>query len=232
MVLFVPRVSANGLVIEYDSFGDRQDPAVLLIMGLGVQMTAWHPEFCMAIAEHGYFVIRFDNRDVGLSEKIAGGKVDLLSVLSAAVAGDLPEVPYLLSDMALDAVGVLDALDLESAHIVGASMGGMIAQQMAVASPERTRTLTSIMSTTGDPGVGLPSPPVASLLFRSPPAERSAAIEDAVYSARMTRPVYFDETEVREFAAASYDRSFYPEGTGRQLAAYSDRATDLRTCPD
>lgn len=202
----------------------------MLIMGLGAQMTAWYPDFCEAIAQRGYFVIRFDNRDVGLSEKMAGGKVDLLSVLSAAVSGSVPKVPYLLSDMALDAVGLLDALDLVAAHVVGVSMGGMIAQEMAVAAPERTRTLTSIMSTTGDPGVGLPSPPVASLLFRSPPSERSSAIEDAVHSARLIRPFYFDEAEVRELAAASFDRSFYPEGTGRQLAAIfgsGDRSAEL-----
>ena len=222
---------ANGLEIRYETFGNPEDPTVLLIMGLGGQLIAWDLDFCGALADRGYFVIRFDNRDSGLSEKIPCGKIDVLGVLRLAVSGRTPEVPYFISDMARDGLGLLDALEIESAHLVGVSMGGMIAQSMAILSPKHTRTLTSIMSTTGDPGVGLPSASVSSLLFRPPPAERSDSIEDAVEAARLTSPVYFDEEEIRQLAAASYDRSFYPEGTGRQLAAIlasGDRSEQLQ----
>lgn len=213
------QASANGLSIEYDTFGHPSDPTVLLIMGLGTQMIAWHPDFCNGLAERGFYVIRFDNRDVGLSQKIEGGKVDLPALLLESVSGGLPSVPYTLSDMAADAAGLLSTLDLQRAHIVGASMGGMIAQQFALDYPERVRTLTSIMSTTGDPSVGAAAPEAYALLFRAPPAEREAAIEGGVASRRITSPFYFDDAEARRFAAEAYDRSFYPEGTGRQLAA-------------
>lgn len=231
-IVAIMQVSANGIQIEYDTFGDPSDPPVLLIMGLGTQMIGWHPDFCNALAAHGHFVVRFDNRDVGLSEKVAGGKVDIPAILVEAISGRVPDVPYRLSDMAADAEGLLAALGLESAHVVGVSMGGMIAQQFALDFPERTKTLTSIMSTTGDPGVGAPSPEASSLLFRSPPAERQAAIDDGVASRRITSPHYFDETEARQFTAESYDRSFYPEGTGRQLAAIlgsGNRSEDLKS---
>src|ERR1035438_5747205 len=148
------KASANGIQIEYDTFGDASAPPVLLIMGLGVQMTLWDPEFCQAIADRGYYVIRFDNRDIGLSTWFDdAGSRELSDVMSGAV-----DAPYSLSDMAADAAGLLDALGIESAHVVGASMGGMIAQTFAIQYPTKTSTLTSIMSTTGDLAVGQSTP--------------------------------------------------------------------------
>ncbi len=164
---------ANGITIEFDTFGDPNSPPVLLIMGLGVQMTLWDPEFCQSIADRGYYVIRFDNRDVGLSSSFDDtGVDDLGEVMSGKVSA-----PYALTDMAADAAGLLDALGISSAHIVGASMGGMIAQTFAIAYPEKTRSLTSIMSTTGDPEVGQASPEALGALLGPAPTTRDEAID-------------------------------------------------------
>ena len=149
----MPAATANGITIEYETFGDPGAEPVLLIMGLSGQLTMWNPDFCRALADAGFHVIRFDNRDVGLSTWFdAAGLPDLATLLG----GSPPTPPYTLSDMAADAAGLLDALGLPSAHIVGVSMGGMIAQTFAIAYPARTRTLVSVMSTTGDPTVGQP----------------------------------------------------------------------------
>ena len=142
----MPRATANGIEIEYDTFGTPADPSLLLVMGLGGQMTAWEDGFCELLASHGRYVIRFDNRDVGLSTKLDDTDVDVAAVVMAALAGEpVPPVPYTLSAMSDDAVGLLDALGIERAHIVGASMGGMIVQTMAIEHPERVLTLTSVM---------------------------------------------------------------------------------------
>ena len=144
------QLQANGLQIEYDTFGDPDHAPMLLIMGLGTQMTSWPPDFCNALAAHGHYVVRFDNRDVGLSTKFDGVRAPgrLRYVLNHFFHADL-RPPYTLEDMAEDAAGVLDALDIDAAHVVGASMGGMIAQLLTVGHPQRVRTLTSIMSTSG-----------------------------------------------------------------------------------
>jgi pimeloyl-ACP methyl ester carboxylesterase len=199
-------IKANGITIEYETFGDAAAPPVLLIMGLGGQLIMWDAAFCTAIASAGYYVIRFDNRDVGLSTTFE----------------DATSSPaYTLSDMAADAAGLLDALGIESAHVVGASMGGMIAQTFAIEHPTRTRTLVSIMSTTGDQTVGQPTPESIAALLAPPPATRDEAIEAGLKIWRIIgSPGYpFDEQAVRERAAASYDRSFNPAGTARQIAA-------------
>jgi pimeloyl-ACP methyl ester carboxylesterase len=222
--------TANGIDIEYDTFGDPASPPVLLIMGLGAQMTLWEPEFCQAVAERGYYVIRFDNRDIGLSTWLDdAGEIDLTDVVSGAVGA-----PYSMGDMAADAAGLLDALRIESAHIVGASMGGMIAQTFVIDFPNKTRTLTSIMSTTGDLAVGQPTPDALGALLGLAPTSREEAIESEIQSAKVIgSPGYpADEAHLRERAASDYDRSFHPAGMARQLAAIvsqPDRTSALRS---
>lgn len=226
---------ATGIEIEFETFGSADDPAVLLIMGFTAQMTAWPDSMCAELAADRY-VIRFDNRDCGLSSKFDGIDVDVMTVIAAALAEtEPPPVPYTLSDMADDAAGLLDHLDIDRAHIVGASMGGMIAQTFAIELPDRTLSLTSIMSQPGDPDVGQPSPEAMAVLFNPPPTERDAYIDSSkgwgVWSSRK----YFDPIAARENAAANYDRSFYPEGAPRQMAAIyasgrrSDRLKSLDT---
>lgn len=226
----MPTTTANGIRIEYDSFGDPASPPVLLIMGLGAQMTLWDPEFCQAIADRGYYVIRFDNRDIGLSTWFDdAGPVELSDVMSGAVGAS-----YSLADMAADTAGLLDALGIESAHIVGASMGGMIAQSFAIDYPTTTRTLTSIMSTTGDPAVGQPSPEALGALLAPAPASREEAIERGVLLWKVIgSPGYpSDESRTRERAASDYDRAFHPAGVVHQVAAIMtqpDRTAALRS---
>src|SRR5262245_53145058 len=148
----MPTVSSNGIRLAYDEFGDARATPMLLVMGLGAQMILWRDEFCRAIAERGYRVIRFDNRDVGESSWMDDlGMPDVLGIASAIVTRQAVSAPYLLKDMAADTIGLLDALDIERAHVVGASMGGMIAQSVALDAPARVRSLTSIMSSTGNP---------------------------------------------------------------------------------
>jgi pimeloyl-ACP methyl ester carboxylesterase len=191
------------------------------VMGLGTQMIAWDEELCQRFADRGFFVIRFDNRDVGLSTKIEAPDLDVAAAIGAALAGQPPDAPYLLTDMADDAFGLLDHLGIDRAHVVGASMGGMIAQTMAIARPERVATLTSIMSTTGDPDVGTATPEAMALLMTRPPADREAYVANAVASSRLLHgPVLpFDEARAADRAARSFDRCFHPAGVGRQLVA-------------
>jgi pimeloyl-ACP methyl ester carboxylesterase len=210
-------VKANGLDIVYDTFGNASAPPMLLVMGLGGQMIAWDDEFCAALAGLGYWVIRFDNRDVGLSTKFdQAGIPDIPAMMQGA---PIPP-PYSLRDMAADAVGLLDALDIESAHVVGVSMGGMIAQEMAINWPDRVRTLTSIMSTTGDPE--LPTcPDTAALLVAPAPTDREGYLEHSLQIWRVLNGPHLplDEKRTREQAGNSFDRGLSPAGTMRQLAA-------------
>lgn len=203
----MPSAAANGITIEYEAFGEPGSPPVLLIMGLGGQLIMWEVGFCTALADAGFFVIRFDNRDVGLSTWFDG------------VPATPP--PYSLGDMADDAAGLLDALGIPAAHIVGASMGGMIAQTFAITHAERTLTLVSIMSTTGDRGVGQPTPEALAAIMVERPTTRDEAIELALKVSAITgSPGYTrDEQRERERLAQSYDRAFHPEGFRRQLAA-------------
>ncbi|MFV0260750.1 MAG: alpha/beta fold hydrolase [Acidimicrobiales bacterium] len=224
------RASNGQTEIEYDTFGAPTDPAVLLIMGYTAQMTAWDERFCGKIADRGYFVIRFDNRDVGLSSKTEGTAPSLLSLVVAVQSGEpLPDVPYTLSDMADDGLAVLDDLGIERAHVVGASMGGMIAQQLAIDHPERVISLTSIMSTTGNPEVGQASDEAMMALVSPMPTERDDIIERSVEVAKLLTGAYFDEERARSRAAAAYDRSFHPTGAGFQMAAIA--ASGDRTEP-
>ena len=206
--------------LEYETFGSSVDPPVLLIAGFVVQLTSWDRELCQLLAGSGRYVIRFDNRDCGLSTKLDGARADWQRALHATLTGaPMPEVPYTLSDMGNDSVGLLDALDIDSAHLVGASMGGMIAQTMAIEHPERVRSLTSMMSSPGDPRIGKPEPAALEVLLTVPPTERSAYVDAATRTAVWASKRYVDVERIRRRAAESFDRSFYPAGGPRQLAA-------------
>jgi pimeloyl-ACP methyl ester carboxylesterase len=228
----MPNTQANGISIEYDTFGDPNDEALLLVMGFTAQLTAWDEGLCKALADRGRYVIRYDNRDVGLSTHLDGVQVDLGAVMGVLAGGPVPPVPYTLSDMAADGIGLLDALGIDQAHVLGASMGGMIVQTMAIEHPERLRTVVSVMSTTGEPEYGQPTGEAMTALLAPPPADREAYIEQSVKGWRIfASPRYFDEQKTRERAAAGFDRMFYPEGITRQLAAIvasGDRAAGLR----
>jgi pimeloyl-ACP methyl ester carboxylesterase len=228
------RVRANGIEIEYDSFGSQQDRPLLLVMGLGGQLLMWDEGFCEALAERGHYVVRFDNRDVGLSTRFdAAGVPNVMELMMQAASGKTPAVPYTLDDMADDAAGLLDALGLDSAHVCGASMGGMIAQTLAIRHGARLRSLTSIMSSTGDPSLPPAQPEAIAVLMTPPPTDRAGSLDAAVRTWRtIGSPGFpFDETKIRARAGRLYDRAFYPEGTARQLAAivaHGSRAERLR----
>lgn len=222
------RAGANGVELAYEEFGERGRPPVLLVMGLGAQMIGWHDDFCSALAL-GRHVVRFDNRDVGESQWLEG-RVDL----AACAAGDTSSAVYTLADMADDAVGLLDALGIDSAHVVGASMGGMVGQTLAIRHPERVRSLTSIMSTTGGPGVA-PATEAATAALLSPPARtREEAMERSLAMSRVIGSPGFprDEQDIRERAARAWDRGVNPAGFARQLGAIyasGDRTAALGT---
>lgn len=215
------RVRTNGIEIEYEVFGPETGPPMVLIMGLGAQMILWRDDFCQMLVDRGYRVIRFDNRDIGRSTWLDHlGVPNVMALMSAAASGQPAEAPYRLADMAADTAGLLDALGIERAHIVGASMGGMIAQTFAIQYPQRTLSLTSIMSSSGDPTLPPPRPEAMSVLLAPQPTSREEAIERGVFIFRtIGSPKYFDEAEIRELAARSFDRGVNPAGVMRQLAA-------------
>ncbi len=211
------RASIGDVELVYETIGDPADPAMLLVMGLGMQLIHWDREFCEALAERGFHVIRFDNRDAGLSTKVDAPVPNVMK----AMAGLPTRAPYLLEDMANDSFGLLDQLGIERAHVTGVSMGAMIAQTMAITRPERVLSLGSMLSTTGDRRVGTPKLRVWSVLMRRAPDDRDAYIEYFLRVFRMIgSPSYpVDEARMRERAAATYDRCHYPAGTARQLGA-------------
>jgi len=220
----MPQVSANNITIEYESFGASSDPTLLLVMGLGMQMIAWPEQFCVELASRGFHVIRYDNRDTGFSTKFDGQKAPSVVSLLIRSALRMPiRAPYTLRDMANDAVGLLDAIDVLSAHVVGASMGGMIAQNIAASHPQRVRTLTSIMSTSGHRSLPGADPLVSRHLFRSRPtsSDRDAVIAHNMRTIELIgSPDYpVDEETRREMVSISFDRCFYPEGFTRHVAA-------------
>ena len=227
----VQRAQVGELELAYETFGTAGDPPVLLVMGLATQMIGWPDDFCRQLADRGYYVVRFDNRDIGLSTHLHdAGAPDLMAVLG----GDHSSVPYELADLAGDCVGLLDALGLDSVHLVGASMGGMIAQLVALQAPERVRTLTSIMSTTGDPSVGSPSDAALALLLTPAAGDRDGAVQQVVDTYRVIgSPGFeFDESALRDRAGLSFDRAYDPAGVARQLAAIlttPDRTPDLKS---
>jgi pimeloyl-ACP methyl ester carboxylesterase len=210
----------SGVELEYETFGSSDNPTLLLIMGFTAQLTAWPKALCEGFAAAGMHVVRFDNRDCGLSTKFDGQFVETGPVIAAALSDQpVPPVPYTLSDMAADAVGLLDHLEVERAHVMGASMGGMIAQTVAIEHPQRCASLISVMSTPGEPEVGQATPEAAAALLAPPPLDRDAYIESSVNWMVWHSVKYRDEARTKADAAVSYDRSFYPEGSMRQLAA-------------
>ena len=219
------QAAANGLRIEYETFGDRGEPPLLLVMGLGAQMITWEEGFCEQLAGQGFFVVRYDNRDTGLSTRFEeAGPPDLAALLTGVATGQPAPpgtAPYSLEDMADDGIGLLDALGIDAAHVVGASMGGMIAQAMAIRHPGRVLSLCSIMSTTGDRSVGAPTPEAIAALLAPPPANREEAMDRGVQAHKVIAGGGFpiDEERVRRRAARAYDRAFYPPGIARQLAS-------------
>ncbi|HEY6524730.1 MAG TPA: alpha/beta hydrolase [Solirubrobacteraceae bacterium] len=206
------------LELCYETFGDASAPPVLLIMGLASQMLLWDDQFCQQLASRGFRVIRFDNRDIGRSSQLRGAKIPTRWQLLRRSAGG---AAYTLEDMAADCVGLLDALEIRAAHIVGASMGGMIAQLVAINHPDRVLSLVSIMSTTGNPKVGKPRPRMMLMLMRKGQREREAYIEDHIetYRAIGSKQYDFEEEYKRERAARLFDRGVYPAGSARQLGA-------------
>ena len=217
----MPRASLpTGVELEYETFGSSTDPTLLLVMGFTAQMTAWDDDFCRMLADGGLHVVRFDNRDCGLSTKFDGQQVDLPAVMAAALSEQpIPAVPYTLSDMAADSIGLLDHLGIARAHIMGASMGGMIVQTMAIEHPTRVLSMVSVMSMPGEPEVGQPTPEAAAALLAPPPTDRQAYIDSAPQWMTWQSRRYADIEKVKRNAARDFDRSFYPEGAPRQLAA-------------
>ena len=213
---------ANGLDLCYDTFGDPAAPPLLLIMGLNSQMIAWDDEFCSELARRGYRVIRFDNRDIGLSTRFdAAGVPDVSAAFMAVMQGKGVTAPYRLTDMAADAVGLLDALGIARAHVVGASMGGAIAQTLAIEHTERLLTLTSIMATTGAPGLPPPTPDALAVLFKPPAPDQVSYFESYAQTWKVLRAGSFPLDEARDLTRAgqTWARGLNPAGSARQLVA-------------
>lgn len=223
----MPTVEVNDIEICFESFGPQDAPPLLLVMGLGAQMTLWSPGFISELLERGFRVIRFDNRDVGLSTKTAGDPPDVMALYAQMMAGQPVDAPYSLSTMAADAVGLLEALGISGAHIVGASMGGMIVQMMAIEHPDKVLSMTSIMSTTGAADVGQPEASAIMALLTPPPTDRDGAIAATVAMSKIIAGSLFDATEARARAIETYDRCFHPQGSAFQIAAIA--ATGDRT---
>jgi len=218
----VPQIQANGIALEVELHGPEEGRPLVLVSGLGRQLVHWSPDLLSGLAEAGHRVIVFDNRDIGLSTHFDGAPAPSLLEVSAALAeGRDPGVAYCLVDMAADLLGLLDGLELPSVHVMGTSMGGMIAQEAALLAPERFRSLTSIMSTTGEPGLPPPKPEAAALLVSPTATERSAYVQQRVEQCRvLAGPGYpFDESATRAMWEVAYDRSFDPLGVMRQLAS-------------
>jgi pimeloyl-ACP methyl ester carboxylesterase len=213
---------ANGVDLCYEIFGDPAAEPLLLIMGLGAQMIHWDDEFCRQLAARGFRVIRFDNRDIGKSSQLSGGKrLSPLELIKLRFFKIPVAAPYRLIDMARDTVGLMDVLGITSAHLVGASMGGMIAQEVAISFPQRVRSLTSIMSTTGNPKIPPPSREAAAMLMAPPPATKEEYFERFAKTWKVLRVGSFPEDEALDpsRAARTFERGLNPAGVGRQLRA-------------
>jgi len=216
------RVTANGIQVEYETFGNSSGRPLLLIMGLGGQLIFWDDALCRDLAARGHYVIRFDNRDAGLSTKFdEAGIPDLVEIFGKIMQRQKISTPYTLDDMADDTAGLLDALGIKRAHICGISMGGMIAQTMAIRHPSRLLSLISIYSNTGNPELPQPKPEVMGLLMATPPNERQAFVEHMVglFKTIAGRGFPVDEEWTRKIIAEGYDRCFCPQGNARQLVA-------------
>ncbi len=232
----MPKTAANGIEIHYEDHGDPADPPILLIMGFGAQLTLWPDEFVEALVGRGFRVIRYDNRDIGLSHKFDGVKAPgLIKLTLLGKLGFTPKVPYMLADMADDGAGLLDALGIERAHVVGASMGGMIAQHVAARHADKCLSMTSIMSTTGNAKLPPAKKEAMEVLVKRPKStEEEVLVAHGMKLARtIGSPGYpGDEERLREKVAAGIRRSFYPEGPTRHLSAIvadGDRRAMLRS---
>ena len=220
----MPNIRANNIDLYYEENGPADGPVILLVMGLGAQMIAWPDEFIHGLVSKGYRVIHYDNRDVGLSQRMEGAKTPhLVWTMFKARIGLPVRVPYTLGDMAADGIGLLDALGIDKAHVVGASMGGMIVQLMAANYPERTLSMTSIMSSSGKAGLPGARPDIQRqfMVKRPPDASREEAV---AFGAELVSAFSFPdparpENAHAEMAAKAFDRGYYPVGTRRQLLA-------------
>jgi len=218
----MPTANANGVQIEYETFGDSLSPALLLVIGLGNQLIHWQAEFCQQIADAGYYVIRYDNRDTGLSTKFEGlSSEEIMEKIGALFMGQKVPVPYTIEDMTNDTVGLLDTLDIDKAHICGMSMGGYIAQTFAINNPSRVLSLTSIYSHCGNRNDFPPTQEVMETMMKPTPTERSEYIQYMVdmYKLISGTGLPFDEEFHRTLCGKAFDRSFCPEGVGRQYLA-------------
>jgi len=211
-------VTANGQQIAYETFGERGGRPLIMVMGLGASMLMWHPDLCAMLAERGFFAIRFDNRDVGRSSHLRDARPP--DLMAAMTRGDVSSASYSLDDMAEDGFGLLDTLDLPAAHVLGASLGGMIAQVMAARHPARVLSLTSIMSTPA-PALTDPTPAAVGVLMQAPAATREAAIDQMLEASRVIgSPGYPPDDQWRaELAGQLWDEGVDPAGTARQLMA-------------
>ena len=219
----MPVAAANDVELCYDTLGDPSGPPILLIAGLGVQLIDWPDHVLDPLVDAGLHLIRFDNRDAGLSTSFDGSPQDPGAVLDAMMAGEEPDVAYTLADMAADAIGLLDALGIERAHVLGVSMGGMIAQTVAIMFPERVRSLTSIMSTTGAGEVGQPSPEALEALLSAPEGDDIETVVDHwIANARVwASPDHLDESWLRSMFTAAWERAGgpQPDHQARQMCA-------------
>ena len=223
----------NGSVqLFHETFGDPTQPTLVLVNGLGSQCINYRTEWCQRFADRGFHVVRMDNRDVGLSTHFSDVAPDVMGVVAAMANGEPAEVPYTLSDMAADVVAVLDALGVEQAHVMGLSMGGMIVQTLAIEHPDRLRSMTSVMSTTGELDVGQPSAEAQARLFGPPATDRASAIANHLAGLRIWgSPGHVDEEAQSHYAGEAFDRAFDPAGVARQImgiTASGSRADALR----
>jgi pimeloyl-ACP methyl ester carboxylesterase len=215
--------TGSGVALEYETFGSSEQPPLLLVNGFGAQLTSWPRAFCQQLAAGGLYVIAYDNRDTGLSQAFPEREAPVEAILAAAGSGDWATAralaPYTLSDMAADGLELLTALGIDRAHVLGASMGGFIAQTMAIEHPERLRSLTSMMSSSGEPDYGQAEPASLAALLAPAPAERAAYIDSSANWLLWHSKRYPEAEETRRSAAESFDRGLNPAGTRRQLAA-------------
>jgi pimeloyl-ACP methyl ester carboxylesterase len=223
------RVQVRGLELEYETFGTAGAPPVLLIAGFSQQLTSWDPRLCGRLVESGHLVVRFDNRDVGLSSHLDGAP---RPNIGAILGGDRSTLAYSIDDMADDAAGLIEAMGLGSANVVGVSMGGMIAQALTIRHPARVRSLVSIMSSTGDRSVGQAAPDTAAIVMQRAPVAREENVAHGMRVWQKLRSPGFahDDAQMRERLGTSYDRAFYPEGVARQAGAIlgqRNRTADL-----
>ena len=230
------RTKANGIEIEYETVGNKADPALLLVMGLGAQLTIWPDALFKGLADRGFYVIRYDNRDTGLSTDFgAWGVPNIPDAIAKVMKGERPKAPYLLGDMAADAIGLLDALGIDKAHMVGASMGGMIVQIVAATYPQRTRSMVSIYSTSGRPGLPMGKPEALAMLSAQPegPAREQLVRHGMKLRQTIGSPGFpTPAAELRALVEKNVDRRWYPEGAARQylsVIASGDRVEMLKT---